>query len=257
MHPSIVHAPSHDPEKVLSFTKLWESRDKSCDGSLRGELKNRSLVPTSALVVSVGDSSDPIVMWASHLELTERGVPPCLRKTNFSSPQTIYFDWLADMYWLGKKHPYHVPSWSTYASIFKLATADARGVDAWHSRARWLYSDRLLPHHYAKRLGLTDKQHWELNVLFSGDVRKRRKRFRDDEEKTQARLFSYLASHPDRSGLRGPSEVFDNRWIIHRCHHLAGGNVVLTGRYVEFLTGKNLSRAVIRARIKTISSALD
>jgi hypothetical protein len=207
---------------------------------------------TTSLIVHLGTTSDPLLLWARHLELDHRDIAPCLRwpQADNAAPQLAYITWLADIYWLAKRWPEHAPAYMRWRNLFHYAPA---GVQ-WHRTARWVYRPHKHPHYYARGLGLSDDQRQPLMTMQTNAMRADRqilKRLPD----LQDAIRLYAEEHPDRSGRRSSTELAERRTRLLRLYLLAGRNQATTVRYLEQLTGEQITRQALRKQLASIEVA--
>lgn len=208
--------------------------------------------PTTSLIVHVGTTTDPLLLWARHLELDRRGVAPCLRwpQADDANPQLAYVTWLADLHWLAKRTPGHEPTYSRWRNLFRYTPAS----EQWHRTARWVYQPHKHHHYYAKGLGLSDEQRQPLMTMQTNAIRADRQILRRLPE-LRNRIREHAEDHPDKAGIRSPADVAERRGRLLRLYLLAGRHQATAVRYLEQLTGERITRQSLRKQLEAVEMA--
>lgn len=208
--------------------------------------------PTRRLILHVGTTTDPLLLWARHLELDRRDIAPCLRwpQADDAAPQLAFVTWLADIYWLAKRCPDHDPTYARWRNLFRYTPAEEK----WHRTARWIYRPHKRHYYYSRGLGLSDEQRQPLMTMQTNSMRADRGILnRLPDLRDQIRLFA--DEHPDKSGRRSPEELAERRGLLLRLYLLAGRNQSTTVRYLEQLTGEQITRQALRKQLAMIEAA--
>ncbi len=215
----------------------------------RAEVASLPSLPLDALIRRVATACDPLMLWALHLVLDARGVPPCLRGPHRQDTQQIAFvSWLADLLWFVRRHPTHRPTYKRWRGLFE----NVCGSDRWHRVARWVYrSGRGSGHYYGKGLGLSDADRQPLVTMISNSMRGDRIMLARLPE-IRERLHAHAVSHRDRSGAHSPGEVTSRRTELLRVFLLAGRSPTLAADYRAVLSGDRVSRQALTRQIQAI-----
>jgi hypothetical protein len=246
-------ADSEGLDRVKSIPKLIEEK-RGCPraAAFLEAVRGLPKTPTPALIVHVGTSTDPLLLWARHLELDQRGIAPCLRwpQADDAAPQLAFVTWLADVHWLAKRWPTHATAYARWRNLFRYMPA----TEQWHRTARWVYRPHKHHHYYAKGLGLSDEQRQPLMTMQTNAMRSDRnilKRLPDLRDAIRA----YAEERPDKSSRRSPAELAERRARILRLYLLAGRSQVAAVRYLEQLTGERITRQALRKQLAAIQVA--
>mgnify|MGYP002073740100 CR=1 FL=1 len=223
-------------DSVKSILQLIEEK-RGCPraASFSEAVRGLPATATTSLIVHLGPTIDPLLLWARHLELDQRGIAPCLRwpQADDAAPQLAFVTWLADVHWLAKRWPTHATAYARWRNLFRYMPA----TEQWHRTARWVYRPHKHHHYYAKGLGLSDEQRQPLMTMQTNAMRSDRnilKRLPDLRDAIRA----YAEERPDKSSRRSPAELAERRARILRLYLLAGRSQVAAVRYLEQLTGE-------------------
>jgi hypothetical protein len=199
---------------------------------------------TRTLVVRLATMSDPLLLWAAHLVLDAREVPPLLRwPANQDNEQALFITWCADLFWLCKRHPGHRARFRGWQALFK----NAPGSPAWHASAHrqflFVASRYSLSHWCSKGLDLTDSDRALLMTLPTNKMRADR-RVLEGERYGQLNqlLLNHAVTRPDKARKRTPHETADRRAAMWRTYILAGRNQTLAALQWTELTGEQITR---------------
>lgn len=242
-----------EDEGVTSIPELVARRkcgDRDAFKIAVGEARSDSI---KGLIRRLTTVEDALMLWVLHLELDHRDVPPCLRGVKRDeTPQVLFVTWLADIYWVTKRHRDHVPRYERWRGLFENKPATER----WHRVAIWVYrSGRSTPSHYHTRgLGLTEAQRQPLMTLISNAMRGDR-RVLGELPKLRDEIWLYVGRHPDRSGKFTSTQIADRRAEILRLFLLSGRNKTRAAEYYRLLTGQSLSRQTLTRHLEGIELA--
>jgi hypothetical protein len=213
---------------------------------------------SQGLILWLGTATEPLVLWALHLELDRRQIPPCLRwPANDATLQNELMTWLADMYWFTKRNPAHEPRYRGWRGLFSSPPASAK----WHAAAvRQFFhirSSYSVSHWCSNGMNLTAAQRQELMTLPTTAMGAARRSLRADEfAGTNAALLSHAIAHPDRSGTRSAESVAHRRASLLRVHILSGKSPTATAMNWKLLSGETISRQAVAKQIDTIDAVL-
>jgi len=222
----------------------------------RDGVRALSTTSTQTLVLRLATTSDPLMLWAQHLELDRRGIPPCLRwPANESTIQHEFITWLADVLWFTKRNPAHVPRFRGWKGLFTSLPTSA----AWHAAATrqfmFVSSRYSVAYWCATGMGLSDGQRRDLMTLPTKAMEAERRKFAAAPFAViQERLLSHAMQHPDRSGARTPDAVAARRARLLRTFLLSGRSASATAKNWHLLTGEALTRQAVA---KQVGAALD
>ena len=211
---------------------------------------------TQTLVLRLSITSDPLMLWAQHLELDRRGIPPCLRwPANESTLQHEFITWLADVLWFAKRNPAHVPRFRGWKGLFANPPTSA----AWHAAATrqflFVSSRYSVAHWCANGMGLSESQRGDLMTMPTRAMAaERRQLARAPFATIHERLLSHAMRRPDRSGRRTPDEVATRRAHLLRAFTLSGRSAATTATNWRLLTGETMTRQAVA---KQVTAALD
>lgn len=214
---------------------------------------------STALVLRLFTVSDPLLLWAIHLELDRREVAPCIRwPANEATLQADFITWLADVLWFSKRYPLHrAPYKGTRDLLAKLPA-----TKMWHHHAhrQFTYASRRasFSNFCADGLGLTDAHRQELMTMPTRSMRASRRIIQEREfNALHEKLYSHAIAHPDRAGQRTPEQVSLRRSQLFRTFVLAGGSSITTARYWTALTGEVVSRQAIAKQVDLVRTIAD
>lgn len=249
-------APPEDDDAApiaQSVSELVAQRRRSPSrGSFIASVQSLRQASTRDLLHRLRSIEDPLAFWVLHLELDKRDVPPCLRwPRRDETPQLVFLSWLADVYWLARRYPDHVPLYSRWKGLFVHKPASCQ----WHKTAIWVFKLRHSASYlHAKGLGLSDEQRQPLMTMVSNamrgdrDVIKRLPQLRD-------RIREHAADNRDKSGRVTTEDITERRVELLRLFLLAGRNRTRTAEYVELLGGQKISRQSVTRQLEAIEAA--
>jgi hypothetical protein len=207
---------------------------------------------TETLVARIGTSTDPIVLWALHLHLDRRGVPPCIRwPANIATPQAEFITLLADLLWLCRRLPStHRPAFRGWRNLWK----EQPGSPAWHQHAlrQYLFVAQRgsIGHWCATGLALSDAQRADLMMLPTAAMRATRTALHPSRVAAVERQLVDLAEmKPDRAREHSPHAVAVRRLRLWRVWVLSDRSPTRTAESWHLLTGERLSRQRVSALI--------
>lgn len=227
-------------------------------GRLQQALTRMRNTDSLGLIRWIGTATEPLVLWALHLELNRRQLAPCLRwPANEATLQNEFMTWLADMHWFTKRNPAHEPRYRGWKGLFSSPPGSAK----WHETAVRQYahirSSYSVSHWCANGLNLTVAQRQDLMTLPTTAMGAARRALRADQfAQTYAALLSHAMAHPDRSGARSAEAVAQRRATLLRVHILSGRSPTATAKNWKLLTGETTSRQAVAKQIDTIDAVL-
>lgn len=246
------------PDPVCSIARLVAiKRDSVNLESFKRSISTLQDTATQTLIVRIATTTDALMLWALHLTLDKRNIPPCQRwPANTSTSQAEFITALADLLWFFKRDPRHVPRFRGWKALAALPPGHA----TWCEKAFWILTHIKgvhLARQAVKGLGLSDAQRQELMMFPTLKMFESRRELRGDVlVETEHRLYSQAMSQPDRSRLHLPAKVAGRRTQLWRCHILSGLSPTETAKNWEALTGEALSRQAISKQIDAIKTAL-
>lgn len=224
--------------------------------SRRHAIKSIPAANGTTLVTRIATTDDPLVLWALHLHLDKRDVPPCIRwPANLQTPQAEFITFLADMLWLSKRLPAnHRAKFRGWRDLL----AQEPASPAWHEHAlrQFLFIAKRgsLAHWCATGLSLSDDQRTDLMMMPTAPMRAARTGLRPAALADLERILTDWAyEHPDRSGTCSPREVARRRLLVWRLWVLSDRSPVLTAKRWSLLTGEWLTRQRIGTLIAKVS----
>jgi len=205
---------------------------------------------TQELIARIGSTTHPFALWLIHRELDRRDVPPCLRTPyRDESTEQIFITWLADVYWLAKRHPKHPVAYSRFRHLF-ISEPDS---EQWHKTAIWVYRHGRgkSGHYFSRALALTDQMRQPLAMLVSHRMQGDRTLLRSLPKHREA-LLAHAVGHRDKSQAIKPVEVAERRTELLRLHLLSGRNRSTAAAWHHLLHGGNITRQAVAKQITAI-----
>ena len=208
--------------------------------------------PTQALIARLHITTDPLVLWALHLALDARNIPPCLRwPANTTTDQAEYLAWLADLLWVTRCLPRtHQAKHRSWQDILKLKPASP----AWHESALekylWLYPRGQAGYGAANGLALDDNTRADLMMMPTNQMRRDREplahyAYNDNYQK----LIDYGVANPDKSGHYDFEKVAIRRLHLWRTWLLCGKSPTITAQRWALLTGETMTRQTLTRHV--------
>ena len=126
-----------DSPPLLSVPELMAQKRTSTDKDrFRGQVVAIKAADTQTLIVRVATTTDPLILWAIHVALTARRMPPARRwPANTSTEQHKFITWLADLHWFHKMNPNHRPKFKSWRQFMAFLPASSN----WHTFAHLAY----------------------------------------------------------------------------------------------------------------------
>ncbi|WP_432722281.1 hypothetical protein R0381_001771 [Jeongeupia wiesaeckerbachi] len=206
------------------------------------------------LIASLRHQRNPARRWILQLTLAKQGVPPALRglpcSDDLDDPQRAYEWWLADVDWLRRVYPTHVPAYERWRRLFTPQSSPAGA--SWHKTALWVYghAERSAAY-YARGLALTPKQRDELAWLCGRDVhltRRKLQRLHQDKDK----LLREQMARRDKSGSTNSRSVLERRIQLMDIHVLTGRHSTRTAKYYNRLNGEHITRQAAEKQLSKL-----
>jgi hypothetical protein len=250
-------APGHAPGAVQSVPELLAAA-KECEESkarLTRIVKGFSGRTTMELIGSVGVTADPLVLWALHLELDRRNIPPCMRwPANESTAQAEFITLLADLLWFCKRHPGHRARFKGWQGLVNVMPASR----TWHGVAlrqfRFVVARYSVAHWCAKGLALTEAQRQPLMVLQTNTMRADRRLLHPARfNRAHQALLSAALARPDKAGVRTAEQVANRRAYLWRTYILAGRSATRAVTFWRLLSGEELARQALEKQIAKVN----
>lgn len=247
-----------DPFKSIPVL-VAERRNQDGAQRLRDAIRVLPQADTRMLVLGLATAPEPLVLWAYHLELDRRNVPPCLRwPANESTLQDEFITWLADLLWFTKRHPSHVPRFRGWRGLL----ASPPASDAWHATAArqflFVSSRYSVAYWCANGLGLSDAQRQDLMTLPTNAMQAERRQLAAGRWTAVGELLlSHAVQHPDRSGMRRPEDVAARRMRILRTFVLSGKSAAATANYWHLLSGETMTRQAVSKQVASALSVIE
>lgn len=247
-----------DSPPVLSIPELIQKKRASGDvDRFKAQVLALNESDSRTLIVRIATTTDPLLLWAIHLTLSARGIPPSQRwPGNVSTEQHKFVSWLADIRWFHTRNPDHVPKYRNWRRFM----LHDPGSNTWHKFARFSYEPlrHTLSYGSALALALTPAQRLDSITLATDATNRDRQSLHPKAFETVRQTLSLHAyCHRDPSGRRTPEESANRRAAIWRTHLLAGRNKSETVRVWHLLTGEKLSRQAMSVLVKKIALALN
>lgn len=210
-------APGPEPGAVLSVPALIAAKGRSDDLQRFGRVvTGMRQQPTRDLILRVETTADALTLWALHLELDRRDVPPCLRwPANDTGPQGEFITLLADLLWFCRRHHGHRARFRGWRDLMGQLPATTRWHQCAHRQFLFIAARRSVAHWCATGLDLSNDHRQDLMVLQTNAMRAARRPLeRSAFAALRDRLESHARAHPDRSGRVSAVEVAARRVLI-------------------------------------------
>lgn len=213
---------------------------------------------TATLIARIETASDALVLWAIHLELDRRGIPPALRwPANTDTPTMHFVTWLADVHWIHTRNSDHQPKFRGWKRLF----LNTPNTLAWLERAYQMfaavYGRRSLAHIGSVGLALTATQRQPLMLFPTNQmVTDREALHLDAQSERLIRLESYSRQHPDKSGKLAAHDIAHRRARMFRVHLLSGFSSAVTAKNWSLLSLERMTRQAVDKQIAIIESVL-
>ncbi len=245
---------------VHSVARLVELKRRA--GALDDWKRRVSTLPgtdTQKLILRISTTSDALTLWALHVHLDKRDIPPCFRwPANRSDAQAEFISWLADLLWLAKRNPLHCAKFRGWQQLFTLPPGSGAWLEVAYRVFKAMYVRQNLSSYTTRALELDDAQRQELMMLPTSRMFAARLELQPAAfEQTRAHLLTSAMENPDKSGARTPAEVAERRARIWRTHVLSGRRPAETARNWVALTGESISRQAIARLIDTTEAVLE
>lgn len=244
---------------IRSISQLIAERSHGGDLTrLAATVRALPTCDTQTLVLRLATTSDPLALWALHLELARRDIPPAQRwPANTETPQTEFVTFVADLHWLSTRYPGHAPAFRGWRGVFTHPPASP----AWHATVHRQYlfvqSRYSVSHWCAQGLTLTEAQRQDLMMLPTAAMQADRRQLQPERfAALRERLLSHAVAHPDRSGRHAPEAIANRRARLWRAFVLAGRDYTATTRHWRNLTGEALTRQAISKQLNAVADVL-
>ena len=224
---------------------------------LKSKIRALSGWKTCDLLPRLETTTDPIMLWALHLELKSRRIPPALRwPSDTSDPQLEFVAFTADVHWLQFRYPDHQPTQKGWKRVFRTEPASPAWHEAVYRQFLYLYPRSAISYLGARGLGLTDDLRQQLLCFPTKSMATARRGLSGHAFATLIQqLHDYAVAHPDRSGLHTPAAIANRRARIWRVHQLSGSSPTTTAHYWKLLTGEVLTRVAITHQLASVDRA--
>lgn len=244
---------------VSSIARLIAQKGASGDlERFKGKVRVLPTIDTQNLILRIATTEDPMTLWALHVHLDTRNVPPCLRwPANTRTPQAEFITWLADLLWLAKRNPDHQPKYQGWQRLFR----DKTNSPGWLERAFWMYDRtvrRSVAYITAKGLALSDAQRQDLMTLPTAAMVKHRRELLHPEREESVRqcLLTHAMQHPDKRSKFTPEDTTHRRAAIRRTHILMGFRPTATAQTWQLLAGAPTTRQAISKQLAITDEVL-
>lgn len=237
---------------VRSIPALIEAKRAAADR--QGFLDRVRALPTWTtldLLPRLETATDPLMLWALHVELDKRNIPPCIRFPGHQlGPQGDYVTLAADVLWHHKRHPGHKPLYRGWTSVLSAPICREK----WHMNLyrQFLFAyPRGLAYLVSKGLALTTEHRQLLASVPTTAMVKIRAALEGEAFTSKLdQLTKHATAHPDRTGKHKPGDIGRRRAQLYRVHALSGKSPTRTAELWHRLTGEKLSRQVVSRQIE-------
>lgn len=251
--------PGPEPGVLLSVPDmLGRLRGSSREEAFRLAAGSINSQTTQTLIARIATTDDPLKLWALHLALDRRNVPPCLRwPANDTTPQDEFITLLADLLWFTQRNPTHRAAFKGWCDLLKLSPESA----PWHAAAlrQYLWASRRASsaHWYATGLDLDDDQRQELMAMPTNSMRASRRQLEPRAFRAlRESLELHAQARPDRSGATAPLDVAERRARIWRTYVLAGRSPSRAAAYWRLITGETITRQALSKQVAIVEDAI-
>lgn len=206
---------------------------------------------TMDLRASVGTCADPAMLWALHMELMRRGVPPVLRGPRpwHLGAQGRFIEFAADLGWLQAIDPGHRGRYALARALLKSLS----GQDSWWRLALRQFGRSGNVRGLVLALGLSDGQRLHLRTLqTSARVRLFERLHGDGFGRLVGSIETALRAAPDKSGRTDPRATAIRRAQLWRVHRLLNEGPAGTAYAWGKLSGEVLARWKVARQLAAV-----
>lgn len=246
-------------EAVSSIPQLIAEKRGGPDVAwLADNIRAMGKAEAHTLILRLATTSDPLGLWALHLELDRRGIPPCLRwPANTDTPQAVFITLLADLLWIARRNVGHVSRFRGWQGLFKHPAASPTWHAVAHRQFLFVSTRYGLAHWCSKGLALGDAQRKELMMLPTRSMVADRRQLNPELlANMRDRLLGHAIERPDRSGRLSPEAIASRRTRLWCVFVLAGRDHTATARHWRTLTGEALSRQAVAKQTAIVRGVL-
>lgn len=206
---------------------------------------------TLDLLPRLETTTDPLMLWALHVELDKRKIPPCIRFPGHQlGPQGDYITLAADVLWHHKRHPGHKALYRGWESVLTAPLCRIK----WHENLyrQFLFTyPRGMAYLVSKGLALTTEHRQQLAAVPTTSMVKVRAAFEGEAWTGKLeQLVKHATEHPDKTGKRKPDDIARRRALLYRVHALSGKSPTRTAELWHLLSGEELSRQTVSRQIE-------
>ncbi|MCG2592141.1 hypothetical protein LZ009_05040 [Ramlibacter sp. XY19] len=226
--------------------------------TLRARVAALPQASTATLVARLETTADPLMLWALHLELDRRDLPPALRwPANDTDEQTLYVTWSADLYWFCRRHPEHRTRFRGWQGLFKQPPAS----HGWHATARrnfvYVQPRYSLAHWCSKGLALEDADRATLMTMPTNQMRADRRALeRRKFVELERQLLDAASQKPDKAQRHPAHEVAARRAAMLRTFVLSGRSYAKGSHHWSMLAGEQVTRQGFTKQVRAAQEAL-
>jgi hypothetical protein len=212
------------------------------------------LADTPTLIARIETTADPLVLWAIHLELGRRKIPPAFRyPKNDSTDQARFVTWLADVHWHTRRNPATKEVHKSWKRLFAIAD------DSWHTTARSVYvfawGCSRKPGYYAARLALEDEHRLDLMTMKTSRQVTRQRQLYQASEMHHA-IASHATANAGRlSKDRRATDTTRDRYRIWKTYLIADKSPTRTAAMFTAIYGENMTRQKVQKQMAAITQA--
>lgn len=196
---------------------------------------------TMDLRASVGTCADPAMLWALHMEMMRRGIPPILRGPRpwHLGTQGRLVEFSADLEWLAVTDPGHRARHGLARGILKTK----RGSDDWWRLVLRQFGRSGEVRGLVLALGVTEPQRLYLRTVQTAPRARLFERLHGDGfGQLVGAIEDAVRAAPDRSGRTDPRVTATRRAQLWRVHRLLGEGPAGTASVWTALSGEEMSR---------------
>lgn len=203
------------------------------------------------LLTRVNTADKPRVLWALHMELDARAIPPCVRPAQrIGTEQARFITVMADLLWIARRHPGHRPQLQRMRRVLNGEPDSLQ----WHRACLWAFQHcRGEPGLLARRLGLTDEQRQQTATMPARNEANRRRDLPDRLEEIREKLLTHALYNPGGARKQTPDELADRRKELLRLYLLLDRDRKATHEYLQRVEGVTTTVRAMTLQLEAIA----
>lgn len=203
------------------------------------------------LLLRVNTTDNPVVLWALHMELDARGIPPCVRPAQrIGTEQARFITTLADLLWISKRYPGHKPQLQRMRGVLQ----GEPDTPQWHRACLWAFQHcRGEAGWLARRLALTDEQRQRTATMPALAQANRRRDLPARLDVIREQLLTHALYNPDGTGKVKPDDLAHRRTELLRLYLLLDRDRAATHEYLQRVDGVTTSLRAMTFQLDAIA----